>query len=547
MVVINATVINASSALTPLPRKNASGTGEDPTDHIHILSYNCLGLKWISHHRQARLHHIGHVIAHATPVPDIVGLQECWTQEDYLAIHHQTSHILPYAKFYHNGVMGAGLAILSRWPIIESQMHSYPLNGRPTAFFRGDWYVGKGVAHARIRVPRNQYTSRSSLLPETTDIENATTPPADSDPSFHEHDNHDVPSDTIEVFTTHLHAPYEQEPYDTYLCHRTAQAYFIAKLVRDARERGHLAIACGDFNMLPNSLAHELIMGHGGVHDAWSAAGRDERYIAEKRAEHEALRSKDGKKGVSVRWKLKTEGATCDSMGNTWRWPERRRKALEHSIKHGRPLPLSEAEMGWDEQDYDHAKRLDYVFIGEPDFAHLWHGHVQDGMWKVQSAHVGFTDRHPTLRCSLSDHFSVETTLTRPHSIPAAPSEQPVRFGSMMKKAPEVPLSVGTYRAIIEMTEAYLLRERRQRRLRITHYFVAVAATIGCWVAVWFVPYNWVAFILMLIASLWLMGGTVDGLIGFLFMSSEIRCLKEFLWEMRELEVRARELEHHGV
>jgi hypothetical protein len=30
-------------------------------------------------------------------------------------------------------------------------MVRYPLNGRPTAFFRGDWYVGKGVACARIR------------------------------------------------------------------------------------------------------------------------------------------------------------------------------------------------------------------------------------------------------------------------------------------------------------------------------------------------------------------------------------------------------------
>lgn len=30
-------------------------------------------------------------------------------------------------------------------------MVGYPLNGRPTAFFRGDWFVGKGVACARIR------------------------------------------------------------------------------------------------------------------------------------------------------------------------------------------------------------------------------------------------------------------------------------------------------------------------------------------------------------------------------------------------------------
>lgn len=59
--------------------------------------------------------------------------------------------MLPYGKQYHAGVFGSGLVILSRWPLEESSMFQFPLNGRPTAFFRGDWYAGKGVAHARIR------------------------------------------------------------------------------------------------------------------------------------------------------------------------------------------------------------------------------------------------------------------------------------------------------------------------------------------------------------------------------------------------------------
>jgi sphingomyelin phosphodiesterase 2 len=44
------------------------------------------------------------------------------------------------------------LVILSRWPIVESNMVRYPLNGRPAAFYRGDWFVGKGVACARIQM-----------------------------------------------------------------------------------------------------------------------------------------------------------------------------------------------------------------------------------------------------------------------------------------------------------------------------------------------------------------------------------------------------------
>lgn len=124
---------------------------ELPTS-LRIISLNCWGLKYISKHRHERLSEIGTQIANADPQPSIVGLQECWTQQDYLAIRERTKHILPYGKYYFSGIFGGGLAILSKWPIEESSMVRYPLNGRPAAFYRGDWFVGKGVACARIRI-----------------------------------------------------------------------------------------------------------------------------------------------------------------------------------------------------------------------------------------------------------------------------------------------------------------------------------------------------------------------------------------------------------
>src|SRR5436305_1819319 len=157
---------------------------------IRILTLNCWGLKYISTHRQARLLEIGRRLATHSPGLDIVGLQECWTYSDYASIRQKTRHVLPYGKFYHSGIFGGGLAILARWPIEGSSMFRYPLNGRPTAFFRGAWFVGKGVACARIRMP-------DGML--------------------------------LEVFNTHLHAPYEPEPNDSYKCHRTAQAWEMAK------------------------------------------------------------------------------------------------------------------------------------------------------------------------------------------------------------------------------------------------------------------------------------------------------------------------------
>jgi len=121
-------------------------------DELNIISLNCWGLKFISKFRRERLSEIGKQLATADPAPHIVGLQECWTHEDYTSIRNQTRHILPYGKFYYSGVFGGGLAILSKWPIEGSSMIPYRLNGRPTAFWRGDWYVGKGIACARIRI-----------------------------------------------------------------------------------------------------------------------------------------------------------------------------------------------------------------------------------------------------------------------------------------------------------------------------------------------------------------------------------------------------------
>jgi sphingomyelin phosphodiesterase 2 len=125
---------------------------EQPPSKLRILSLNCWGLKFIAKLRNERLTEIANQIAAADPRPDIVGLQECWTQQDYNVIREKTIHFLPYGKFYHSGIFGGGLVILSRWPIEESNMVRYPLNGRPAAFYRGDWFVGKGVACARIRI-----------------------------------------------------------------------------------------------------------------------------------------------------------------------------------------------------------------------------------------------------------------------------------------------------------------------------------------------------------------------------------------------------------
>ncbi|KAA8644410.1 hypothetical protein EYZ11_002788 [Aspergillus tanneri] len=442
--------------------------------HIHILTLNCWGLKYISKYRHERLSEIGRQLALADPPPEIVGLQECWTQQDYESIHDQTRHLLPYGKFYFGGIWGAGLAILSRWPIEESSMFAYPLNGRPTAFFRGDWYVGKGVACARVR-----------FGPQRTDV--------------------------AEVFCTHLHAPYEREPHDSYLCHRTAQAWEIAKLMRGAAERGHLVIGLGDFNMLPSSFAHKLICAHSPVRDVWQVLHPD----SSVGAAIDPVEQKRNRPAPTAEFNIQENGTTCDSKFNTWRWPETDRKQLEkgHDVIVDKDSPDPRG------------KRLDYIFVGDGEGA---------ARWSVESVGVGMMQRHPQLRCSLSDHFAVEAVITR--NATSSSAEAAAGSGSS-----PTGLSPETYDHILEMIRVYDLRERLQRRWRVAHFLAAVLVSIGCFVGVWWtgdhLPY--VAFILVVVSTLSFGAGILDGLIGGLFMSSEIRALKEFRWEVHNARRRA--------
>jgi len=300
-----------------------------------------------------------------------------------------------------------------------------------------------------------------------------------------------------------LHAPYEAELNDTYMCHRTAQAWEIAKLMRHAAERGHLVLGLGDFNMIPSSLAHRLIESHAPVKDVWqivhpgSALG-SALCLAEKAR---------GRPVPSADECISEHGTTCDSNFNTWRWSKQYQKLLEKG--HDRYIDGREAD--------PRAKRLDYVFFGGDR-------ETQSSHWKVESVDLGMMDRHPTLKCSLSDHFSVEATLiqTGRNNI-FEPTGELEHLDAMPEE---------TYDEILSMIHKYGVRERRQRKWRMRHFWGQFGVSIGCFVATWWSPRDFVCFILMLISTLGLSAGVIDGLIGWLFVGSELRALKEFEWEI---------------
>ncbi|KAL8650367.1 MAG: hypothetical protein Q9226_005178, partial [Calogaya cf. arnoldii] len=502
--------------------------GLEAPSTINILTYNCWGLKYLAKYRVERLQEIGRSIAAAVTTPEIVGLQECWTQQDYLAIRRQTRHILPHGKFYHSGIFGGGLAILSKWPIVESNMVRYPLNGRPTAFFRGDWYVGKGIACASIQTGQG----RESI---------------------------------VEVFCTHLHAPYAPESEDSYMCHRTAQAWEIARLMRDAAERGHAVIALGDFNLTPSSLAYQLITTHAPMQDVWRTLHPDSSLAS---ATHPAEKARR-REIPNAKYNLRENGATCDSVLNTWRWSKQQQKQLFK----GKSITVDQT------QPDPRAKRLDYIF-----FSNGLSVSPRSAPWRIHSAKVGMTERHPTLDCSLSDHFSVEATIARAPPSPssseadALPKQSPMQeqsndtalrkltntslhptlytsynpsptssflpvpftrtpsppdaySGQVLASSPNY-LPSSAYDEILSLISSDKMRAHRQRRLRLFHFIASVIISIICFIAIWWSTQAGISFMLVFISTLNLGGGIVQGLIGGLFEGSELRALNEFEWEM---------------
>lgn len=453
-------------------------------------------------------------------------------------------------------------------------MSPYTLNGRPTAFWRGDWYVGKGIAHAIIRYGPD-------------------------------------PDDLLSVFNTHTHAPYSSDTEDSYRVHREAQSWQLAKLLRAAAERGHLVIAAGDFNMTPLSTEHRILTAHAPVRDVWrvlhprSSLG----------AVSEPLEKSRRRPTPTAEYNLIENGATSNSVYNTWRWP----RAAQARLGPGKPLQ----QVAPDTPD-PHGKRLDYIFASTAARDLDDQGTV--GGWVVRDVRVGMVARHPELGCSLSDHFSVEATLvfhrTTREGPTAAPSISnwplppgrlsilstfrrstplllqpsdgttaddaqnndgegidPAAGGTFLSLpsptpstsrhslpptshdhlgadfdtqlldsiAPEhsngQPFSSADYSALLSEIKLYNARETDQVRLRTAHFLFWIFALVACCIAIWFIPAHskalsetqdhGVNFVLLLLSSLGLVAGCIDGLMALLFFrGSEKRALKELEWEV---------------
>ncbi|KAK9370419.1 Endonuclease/exonuclease/phosphatase [Lipomyces kononenkoae] len=435
-------IASSTGSVTSVTFNGASRTEGPDGLEFRMLTLNCWGLKYVSKFRQERMKYISNELAGS--IADIVALQECWVASDYEYLRQRTYKRYPYAKYFYSGIIaGSGLVILSRFPIESVNMIPYTINGRPSAFFRGDWYVGKGIASAIIRHP-------SGIA--------------------------------IEVFNTHMHAPYG--PGDaSYDCHRTCQAWQIARQIRAAVERGHLAIAVGDFNSRPDSLTYALLTKRAGLQDSWTTVhGTSTEHILPE--------------SLSPEKQITTLGVTCDSLLNTWR----------------------------EDRDISEAKRLDYCF-------HSPH------LSTVDSVDVTFIDKVPGLNVSPSDHFGVSVALRilpRAKSKLASGQEQVEESG----RHPDLPLA--SYESILDVIACYLPTARAQKYYRLLHYYISIVLVVALHVGIFWVKGGWPAFLVVLGSTVIAVTGVIDGMLGYLFGRNELRALKEVeeevRWEMKRME-----------
>ena len=221
-------------------------------------------MKFVSKHREERLTVIAERLAAYGEQYDIVALQEIWVESDFEKIKELTAQQFRYRKYFYSGILaGPGLLILSKWPIESASLFRFPLNGRPSAFFRGDWYVGKSAASCVIRHPVRK----------------------------------------IEIINTHMHAPYG--PGDAaYTCHRTAQAWELTRQAKRASDCGHLVVVVGDMNSVPGSLTHRLFDLVAQLSDSWQDC-------------HGEFKGDIG--SLTPEDQIIQAGTTCDSQLNTWR------------------------------------------------------------------------------------------------------------------------------------------------------------------------------------------------------------------------------------
>ncbi|XP_071673977.1 sphingomyelin phosphodiesterase 2 isoform X2 [Patagioenas fasciata] len=205
----------------------------DPTLRLRIFDLNCWAIRYLSKWRQERVRLIGDMLLQDSF--DLVLLQEVWSEQDYSDLKEKLRGCYPFSHYFHSGVIGSGLCVFSRFPILDTLLYQYSLNGYPYMLQHGDWFCGKSVGLVVTKI--------SGII--------------------------------FNVYVTHLHAEYCREK-DVYLPHRLVQAWELAQFIRHTSGAADVMLLGGDLNMHPGDVGIRLLRGWTGLRDAFTEAARFE-------------------------------------------------------------------------------------------------------------------------------------------------------------------------------------------------------------------------------------------------------------------------------
>ncbi|NXT00430.1 NSMA phosphodiesterase, partial [Jacana jacana] len=200
----------------------------DPTLRLRIFDLNCWAIRYLSKRRQERVQLIGDMLRREGF--DLVLLQEVWSEQDYSDLKVKLGSCYPISHYFRSGVIGSGLCVFSRFPILDTLLYQYSLNGYPYMLQHGDWFCGKSVA----ALGGGGVTA--TLLP-----------------------------------SCQLHAEYCRDK-DTYLPHRLVQAWELAQFIRHTSKAADVVLVGGDLNMHPEDVGIRLLRGWTGLRDAFTEA-----------------------------------------------------------------------------------------------------------------------------------------------------------------------------------------------------------------------------------------------------------------------------------
>jgi endonuclease/exonuclease/phosphatase family metal-dependent hydrolase len=203
---------------------------------LSVLSYNVWGI-FAARRVKERME----LIADRLEPYDVICMQEQFDAADAPTLFKAGAH--PYIHRFVTAIVGSGLTIASKYPILSNCFVPFRVGGRFERLWEGDAIANKGVAITRVLVPRSRLVERDVLFAASSSSAEPMSPLVDT-------------GDGVEVlfFNTHLIAQYQKYSqiggydFERNAAHRLSQMHQMAQIVATTVTPGTPFFLCGDFN-----------------------------------------------------------------------------------------------------------------------------------------------------------------------------------------------------------------------------------------------------------------------------------------------------------